>query len=825
MIKKYILYFIIIILSIITSINLLSQNCFDYTHLYDTSLVTCYYGNYDDPYRVIGIYPDRHTVMLDINQTDTNTNNQLYVVPIGDTNSIKLGNSHASREAEAITYTFNVDTNNFDLLILKYAIVLESPNHPQLEQPRFTLEILDNNNQLLNECGFTDFYASGSLGWDSIPNSDVIWKDWTAIGLDLLQYNNQTVKIRLTTYDCERGGHFGYAYFNLKCGSREIKQLTCGDVGNLTFQAPLGFNYIWYKESNPNVTLSTSREVILPNDSNIYICKCTYPENYNCFFYLSVRSVNQYPFAAFDYNVNPCTREVTLLNHSMISNDDMTSESNDTCDNIKWFLPNNTESTLNNPSFIFDSSGAFPVTLIASMYNGLCVDTLIKNIIIDDSLYSKIKFSYDTTICYGDSTTIFVNKFERYIWNIGDTTQNITVQPLSTTQYLVNVVDRYNCNWKDSITIYVNPSYKDTINASICEKGVYELYGFKDSITGFYSTFFQTINGCDSNYYLNLKVNPIYNDTIFAVICGREEYNFNGFNEDENGFYTHSFQTIGGCDSIINLNLKVNPSYYDTIIGEICKGEAYNENGFNETQEGLYLKSFQTTEGCDSNYYLNLRVNPTYNIQINKNICEGTTYNLNGFNESNTGTYSQNLLTNKGCDSIINLNLFVINKPDEYSFIDDKYIVTEDFPITIDVSCDDCISYLWNTGSRDSVYEITHIGNYYVYIYHLCGYFLDSVIVVYPEINIYFPNAFTPLEMSNNTFFPICESNEKVFIESFEIYNRWGERIYSSKTKGWDGKCNGKYCDSGVYIWRLLYKTKYSGKSLFEQKGEVNLIR
>ena len=116
--------------------------------------------------------------------------------------------------------------------------------------------------------------------------------------------------------------------------------------------------------------------------------------------------------------------------------------------------------------------------------------------------------------------------------------------------------------------------------------------------------------------------------------------------------------------------------------------------------------------------------------------------------------------------------MFVIDKPDEYSFIEDKYVVAEDFPITIDVSCDDCISYLWNTGSRDSVYEITHIGSYYVYIYHLCGHLLDSIIVVYPEINIYFPNAFTPLEMSNNTFSPIFESNEKVFIESFEIYNR-----------------------------------------------------
>jgi gliding motility-associated-like protein len=132
---------------------------------------------------------------------------------------------------------------------------------------------------------------------------------------------------------------------------------------------------------------------------------------------------------------------------------------------------------------------------------------------------------------------------------------------------------------------------------------------------------------------------------------------------------------------------------------------------------------------------------------------------------------------------------------------------------------------MWNTGARDSIYYITHIGNYYVTIGHRCGDIYDSIVVVYPEVLVFLPNAFTPNEDKNNTFFPQYESNEKIIIESFEIYNRWGAIIYSSKNKAWDGKYNDKLCDSGVYIWRLLYKTKYTGNNIFEKTGDVNLIR
>ena len=58
-----------------------------------------------------------------------------------------------------------------------------------------------------------------------------------------------------------------------------------------------------------------------------------------------------------------------------------------------------------------------------------------------------------------------------------------------------------------------------------------------------------------------------------------------------------------------------------------------------------------------------ITVNPTYHPVINASICEGETYTENGFNESDQGTYVQDLLTVNGCDSIVTLNLTVNPNP------------------------------------------------------------------------------------------------------------------------------------------------------------------
>ena len=95
------------------------------------------------------------------------------------------------------------------------------------------------------------------------------------------------------------------------------------------------------------------------------------------------------------------------------------------------------------------------------------------------------------------------------------------------------------------------------------------------------------------------------------------------------------------------------------ITAAICQGSAYTENGFNVSEAGVYTQNLQTINGCDSVVTLTLTVNPVYSFTIDATINQGETYHGNGFEVSEAGTYTQNLQTVNGCDSVIVLNLTV----------------------------------------------------------------------------------------------------------------------------------------------------------------------
>ena len=125
-----------------------------------------------------------------------------------------------------------------------------------------------------------------------------------------------------------------------------------------------------------------------------------------------------------------------------------------------------------------------------------------------------------------------------------------------------------------------------------------------------------------------------------------------------------------GCEGTPKrFTITVKPAYNDTIPVTICIGDSYNQHGFTimPTTAGLMRQTKNLTSilGCDSIVTLQLTVNPVYNIYITDTIYEDDFY-IVGNNEYNTaGHYIVNLTTKAGCDSIVNLTLAIMDYPDE----------------------------------------------------------------------------------------------------------------------------------------------------------------
>ena len=76
----------------------------------------------------------------------------------------------------------------------------------------------------------------------------------------------------------------------------------------------------------------------------------------------------------------------------------------------------------------------------------------------------------------------------------------------------------------------------------------------------------------------------------------------------------------------------------------ICEGQSFHWQGNDYSTAGTYYANYTTINGCDSNYTLNLTVNPVYAISENQSICEGQIFHWQGNDYSAAGTYYANYI-------------------------------------------------------------------------------------------------------------------------------------------------------------------------------------
>jgi gliding motility-associated-like protein len=98
------------------------------------------------------------------------------------------------------------------------------------------------------------------------------------------------------------------------------------------------------------------------------------------------------------------------------------------------------------------------------------------------------------------------------------------------------------------------------------------------------------------------------------------------------------------------------------------------------------------------------------------------------------------------------------------------------------------------------------------------------------EVDIYYPNVFSPNSDGNNDHFVLYNNGFPEMADDLKIFDRSGELIYkSSQTHfndshvGWDGTFNGDQCQPGVYVFILEYTLVNGYKKTLA--GSITLVR
>ena len=125
--------------------------------------------------------------------------------------------------------------------------------------------------------------------------------------------------------------------------------------------------------------------------------------------------------------------------------------------------------------------------------------------------------------------------------------------------YTLSITDDAACTYTAQYTFIDPAPITYTQNLTICSNQQVYVGGNMYNTTGNYSDIVTSVNGCDSTVYTNLTVNS-GNATYFSidtVLCFGQSLTIGSFVHNTTGYYLDTLTNAVGCDSIVDVTLKV----------------------------------------------------------------------------------------------------------------------------------------------------------------------------------------------------------------------------------------------------------------------------
>jgi len=240
--------------------------------------------------------------------------------------------------------------------------------------------------------------------------------------------------------------------------------------------------------------------------------------------------------------------------------------------------------------------------------------------------------------------------------------------------------------WMDGITYYTstNSPTHTLVNAAGCDSVIHlDLQIFEsDEVQDAYTecNTFTWINGktytssnhtdfvtytnqqgCDSTIYLQLDLYSDVSTTQNETACDAYAWIDGNTYTSSTNSPTHTLQTSQGCDSVVTLNLTINHSTTGVDLITACDSYTWIDGNTYTASTNSVYHTIPNSVGCDSVINLQLTILKSSSYTDVQSACESYTW-IDG----NTYTASTNsptfVLTNSvGCDSVVTLDLSILN--------------------------------------------------------------------------------------------------------------------------------------------------------------------
>lgn len=757
----------------------------------------------------VGLLPGRHTIISAATAGVDPYGGFPQICPNGSRYSVMLGSTQiAIPKAESVSYTYTIPAGvSAFSIFFWYAVVLFVPGHTAEQQPRFRARITNVTDNVQIPCVNFDFTASASLpGFNPSPlNSNVYYKDWTPITLNLSGLAGKTIKLEFITSNCTPGGHFGYAYLdvNTACNGAVSGTTICQGSNNnsITLTAPFGFqSYQWYADNTFSTVLSGSQTLPLnpaPSVGTVFPVVVTPYPGFGCKDTLfATISTSPRPVSNAGADANICQSQSVRI--GTISNSAYSYEwtpaaqvSNPSISNpLAWNIPPN--------------PGQFIVKTTDILTGCYSYDTTI---VIATPVDTALTFTGKKDFCAGETiaAALSVNSNSASVqWYNGANAipgaTGTSYQPVTTGNYWAAITQTgcVDSTLKTAIAVHPIPLPSFTANRD---------------------------TGCITNNSFQLtNTSTIPDNSVMNYL-----WKFSDGNTSQSTDATKTFSTTGmfntelisitpfGCKDSTNRNIYVLPNgtpnfSWDSIClnRPVLFNNRSNENGstlvnynwtFNNGGTGSLLKDplpvIYTTAG---NFDATLKMT-TLGCETDAQSITRAVF----ANKQASGIRYREITVPQGSSKFIHVrdslvgNAYTWRPQQQLSSYSTRY--TEFF-----------------ASNNDMEYKID------VSDIHTCLTTDTIKMLILKKPGFYLPTAFTPNgDGLNDVAKPYLVGMKS--LKNFSVFNRWGNLVFYSSTyaEGWDGKYKGTAQDAGVYVWVLEFIDS-SDKKITE-KGTITIIR
>lgn len=768
------------------------NNNFNNWKIYSGSISTTSLNLDDIPQPIFG----RHNIISDKNAIDPY--GQFAIVPQNAGNCIvKLGNNGTGAQAEGVSYLVNVPANRPEFtLTYQYAVVLEDPDHHEIEQPRFIARVKDVKTNEYISCASYEYIATANLpGFKkSNTNSIVIFKEWTLVTINLSGYQGKQLVLEFITTDCTLGGHFGYAYVDVNslCGDLIVGNTYCKSSEQLTVSGPSGFqSYNWYNEDR-TVKYGTTQSVVIkptPPDGSKIILDLIPFTGFGC------PSTITSTVKKVDYQLQIRPKQtvcdgaiIDLLSDSYVLNKHP---------DFSYFVYEDEDLTIPivKPIIVTQNKTYY---VKATNYKG-CESVASIDISIFD--LNSIQINNPPQVCYTE--TVDITKAEFYNGDLTNTkrtyysNQEATVVLPNPTainlsgRYYVKIVSNNGCLKVFPIDVLINlkPNLKITNPEIAC--------------------FPATVNITEKSIYSGSDADLKYSFYLDEALTQELA---NPAAVTTAGTYYVKAENNQGCivSGKIVVDINEPPILSIKNPAAVCYPSTVDItaiNLYNGTTREVKFEYFKDKD-------LSIKLNQPAKV-------------------AESGTYYVKIINPYGCtafDKIVvtinKLPIIVLNQP--------KPIFDHDY---IDLTAPEIVK-----GSKDFVKvnyfadaalsipiaepnNINKAGTYYISLENDRGCVISASLTlnILPSPKIFVPTAFTPQKSTNNRLFPFFTSIKK--LSSFKVYNKWGLLVYQTDNmfaEGWDGQFKSRMQPLETFSWFADGIDALGGK--FQSKGKTILI-